>query len=220
MSHLVDRLLGLHGLVVYLIVGGLVFAEDALFVGFVIPGETAAILGGVVASRGNASLTAMCLVVVLAAIVGDSVGYEIGARYGRRLLSLRVLQRRKARINTARNTLARRGGPAVFGGRFVAFLRAVMPFLAGLAHMHYRRFLVYNAAGGLVWAIGCVLLGFLAGNSYAAVEKTFGRAATIAAAVVVIVAIAIWRIRRHQRDRANDRVLDGSAPQPGEDPHA
>jgi membrane-associated protein len=220
MSHLVDRLLGLHGLVVYLIVGGLVFAEDALFVGFVIPGETAAILGGVVASRGNASLTAMCLVVVLAAIVGDSVGYEIGARYGRRLLSLRVLQRRKARINTARNTLARRGGPAVFGGRFVAFLRAVMPFLAGLSHMHYRRFLVYNAAGGLVWAIGCVLLGFLAGNSYAAVEKTFGRAATIAAAVVVIVAIAIWRIRRHQRDRANDRVLDGSAPQPGEDPHA
>jgi membrane-associated protein len=220
MSHLVDRLLGLHGLVVYLIVGGLVFAEDALFVGFVIPGETAAILGGVVASRGNASLTAMCLVVVLAAIVGDSVGYEIGARYGRRLLSLRVLQRRKARINTARNTLARRGGPAVFGGRFVAFLRAVMPFLAGLSHMHYRRFLVYNAAGGLVWAIGCVLLGFLAGNSYAAVEKTFGRAATIAAAVVVIVAIAIWRIRRHQRDRANDRVLNGSAPQPGEDPHA
>jgi membrane-associated protein len=220
MSHLVDRLLGLHGLVVYLIVGGLVFAEDALFVGFVIPGETAAILGGVVASRGNASLTAMCLVVVLAAIVGDSVDYEVGARYGRRLLSLRVLQRRKARINTARNTLARRGGPAVFGGRFVAFLRAVMPFLAGLAHMHYRRFLVYNAAGGLVWAIGCVLLGFLAGNSYAAVEKTFGRAAAIAAAVVVIVAIAIWRIRRHQRDRANDRVLNGSAPQPGEDPHA
>lgn len=220
MSHLVDRLLGLHGLVVYLIVGGLVFAEDALFVGFVIPGETAAVLGGVVASRGNASLTAMCLVVVLAAIVGDSVGYEIGARYGRRLLSLRVLQRRKAHINAARNTLARRGGPAVFGGRFVAFLRAVMPFLAGLSHMHYRRFLVYNAAGGLVWAIGCVLLGFLAGNSYAAVEKTFGRAAAIAAAVVVIVAIAIWRIRRHQRDRANDRVLDGSAPQPGEDPHA
>ena len=151
MSKILDQVLGLHGPVVYLIVGFLVFAEDALFVGFVLPGETAAILGGVAASRHNVSLTLMCIIVVLAAIVGDSVGYEIGARYGTRLLSLRVLRRRKDRIDAARATLARRGGPAVFGGRFVAFLRAVMPFLAGTSHMRYPRFLAYNAAGGLAW---------------------------------------------------------------------
>jgi len=82
------------------------------------------------------------------------------------------LHRCAARIDAARAVLARRGGRAVFLGRFVAFLRAVMPFLAGTSHMRYWRFLAYNAAGGLVWGIGCVLLDYLAGNSYAAIERT------------------------------------------------
>jgi membrane-associated protein len=208
MSSFLDSLLSLHGTVVYVIVGLVVFAEDALFVGFVLPGETAAILGGVAASRGHVSLTLMCIVVVAAAIVGDSVGYEIGARYGTRLLSLRVLRRRAARIETASTTLARRGGPAVFLGRFVAFLRAVMPFLAGSAHMRYRRFLAYNAAGGLVWGVGAVLLGFLAGNSYATIEKTFGRAAAFTVAAVVVIGIVVWRIKRHRQERAAERGGD------------
>jgi membrane protein DedA with SNARE-associated domain len=200
-TKILDQLLGLHGAVVYLIVGVLVFAEDALFVGFVLPGETAAILGGVAASRGNVSVTLMCVIAVFAAIVGDSVGYEIGARYGTRLLSLRVLRRRGERIDAARATLARRGGPAVFGGRFVAFLRAVMPFLAGTSHMRYRRFLAYNAAGGLAWGLGSVLLGYLAGNSYTAIEKTFGRAVGLVAAALVVIGVIVWSVRRHRRER-------------------
>lgn len=200
MTRLLNQVLGLHGLAVYLIVGLLVFAEDALFVGFVIPGETAAILGGVVASRHHASLVTIAVVVVLAAIVGDTVGYEIGARYGVRLLNLRVLRSRRSRIDAARETLARRGGIAVFLGRFVAFLRAVMPFLAGTSHMRYRRFLAYNAAGGLVWGVGVVLLGYLAGNSYAAIEKTFGRVAAIVVAAIVVVALIVWRIRRRRAE--------------------
>jgi membrane-associated protein len=199
MGTIVDHLLGLHGLVVYLVVGLLVFAEDALFVGFVVPGETAAVLGGVVASRHHASLTLVCAVVVLAAILGDTVGYEIGARYGVRLLSLRVLRRRARAVDAARARLARRGGIAVFLGRFVAFLRAVTPFLAGTARMPYRRFLAYNAAGGLVWGVGSVLLGYLAGNSYAAIEKTFGRATALVAVAVVVIGLVAWSIRRHRR---------------------
>jgi membrane protein DedA with SNARE-associated domain len=196
-----NHLLVMHGLVVYLIVAGLVFAEDAVFLGFVIPGETAAILGGVAAERGSVSLPIMCATVVVAAIAGDTVGYEIGARYGNRLLSLPVARRHGDRIDAARRTLARRGGPAVFGGRFVAFLRAVMPFLAGTSRMRYRRFLAYNAAGGLVWGTAAVLLGFLAGNSYAAIEKTIGRVAAFAVVGVVVLGIVGWRIRRHVRQR-------------------
>ena len=199
MSRIVDHLLGLHGLAVYLVVGLLVFAEDALFVGFVVPGETAAILGGVAASRHHASLTLVCATVVLAAILGDTVGYEIGARYGVRLLSVPVVRRRARAVDAARAQLARRGGIAVFLGRFVAFLRAVTPFLAGTAHMPYRRFLAYNAAGGLVWGVGSVLLGYLAGNSYAAVEKTFGRATALVAAAVVVIGLVVWSIRRRRR---------------------
>jgi membrane-associated protein len=202
MNGILDRLLGLQGTVVYLIVGLLVFAEDALFFGFVLPGETAAILGGVAASRHQVSLTAMCAVVVVAAILGDSVGYEIGARYGTRLLRVGVLRRRKDRVDAARANLAHRGGPAVFGGRFVAFLRAVMPFLAGASHMRYPRFLAFNAAGGVVWGIGCVLLGFLAGNSYKAIEHAFGRVTAVVAAAVVVVGLIVWAVRRHRRNRA------------------
>ncbi len=167
--------------------------------GFVLPGETAAILGGVAASRGTVSLTLMCTVVVLAAIVGDSVGYEIGARYGTPLVEIRVFERRRERIDGARATLARRGGPALFGGRFVAFLRTMLPFLAGTSHTPYSRLLVYNAAGGLIWGVGAVRLGYLVGHSYAAVERTFGRVTAVLAGALVVVGLLIWRIRRHRR---------------------
>jgi membrane-associated protein len=223
MTKLLDQLLSLHGVVVYLIVGLLVFAEDALFVGFVLPGETAAILGGVAASQGNVSVVAMCAVVVLAAIAGDSVGYEIGARYGTRLLSLRVLRRRAARLDAARDTLARRGGPAVFLGRFVAFLRAVMPFLAGTAHMRYRQFLAYNAAGGLTWGVGSVLLGYLAGNSYAVIEKTFGRVAALVVAALIVIALVVWSIRRRRKERtveSEERAVRPEEPAVELDDHA
>ncbi len=204
MGGIVDRVLDLHGAVVYLLVGLLVFAEDALFVGFVIPGETAAILGGVAASRHNVSVVLMCVTVVACAIVGDTVGYEIGSRYGTRVLNIRVLRNRKHQLDSAGAFLARRGGPAVFLGRFVAFLRAVMPFLAGTSRMRYPKFLGYNAAGGLAWGVGCVLLGYLAGNSYQAIEHTFGQVAAIVVAAVVVAAVVVWSIRRRRRERAGD----------------
>lgn len=200
MSGLLDRITGLPVASVYLLVGLLVFAEDALFIGFVIPGETVAILGGVTASLGRTSLPVTIAVVVGAAVLGDSVGYELGKHYGVRLLETRPLARRRARIDDARAFLARRGGPAVFLGRFVAFLRAMMPFLAGASQMRYRTFLAFNAAGGIVWGVAVVLLGYFAGASYSKVEHLFGRAAAITVAVIVVVALVVWRIRRRATD--------------------
>jgi membrane-associated protein len=199
---LLDRLLAVHGPLLYVLVGAVVFVEDALFVGFVVPGETAAVLGGVAASLGGASLPVMMATVVAAAIVGDSVGYEVGRRLGPRLTESRMLRGRRERLERAQDFLARRGGAAVFLGRFVAFFRAVMPALAGTAGMRYPRFLAYNAAGGIVWGVGFVLLGDLAGNSYAAIERTVGRGLAIGVAVVVVVALVVWRVRRH-RSEAN-----------------
>ncbi|MCA1705886.1 MAG: DedA family protein [Actinobacteria bacterium] len=201
MTALLDRLLGLQGPLVYAIVAAVVFAEDALFVGFVIPGETAAVLGGVAASLGHVSLPVILVVVALAAIVGDSVGYEIGHRFGSRLVASRLLRTRRAELDRAREFLARRGGAAVFLGRFVAFFRAVMPALAGTAHMRYRTFLAYNAAGGIVWAAATVLLGYLAGSSYHTIERVVGRGTAIAAAVIVVVLLVAWRIRSNRAQR-------------------
>jgi membrane protein DedA with SNARE-associated domain len=204
MTAFLDRLLNFPAEIVYLVVGLLVFAEDAVFVGFLLPGETAAILGGVAASLSHVSLTVMSATVVAAAIVGDSVGYEVGGHFGPRVLSVRVLERRRERLDSARAILAHRGGFAVFFGRFVAFLRALMPFLAGTSHMPYRRFLGYNAAGGLVWGVGNVLLGYLAANSYGAIEKTAGQVTAIIAAVLVVAGLIAWRVRVWRRERKRD----------------
>ncbi|MCX4885456.1 MULTISPECIES: DedA family protein [unclassified Streptomyces] len=198
MHALVDWLADLSGSVVYVVVVALVFAEDALFFGFVLPGETAAIVGGVLARRGNVDLAWLTLAVVLAAIAGDSVGYEIGRRLGPPLLGSRPLRRRAARVDKARDLIRRRGPAAVFVGRFLAFLRSLVPALAGASNMPYRRFLLYNAIGGLLWGVGNVLVGYAAGAAYERVVGLVGRTLALATAALVLVALVVWHIRRHR----------------------
>jgi membrane protein DedA with SNARE-associated domain len=195
-----DGLLNASTWIVLSLVGLIVFAEDALFVGFVLPGETAAILGGVAASRGHVALAAVLAVVLAAAVVGDSVGYEVGRHLGTRILRWHVLEDRRARIDRARDLLARRGGTAVFLGRWTAFFRAVMPALAGTARMPYRRFLAFNVAGGVLWSVTVVLVGYFAGESYARIEKLVGRGAAIVIAAVVVVAGVVWQVRRRRAE--------------------
>lgn len=93
----------------------------------------------------------------------------------------------------------------MFLGRFVAFFRAVMPALAGTSRMPYPRFLAFNAAGGLVWGTGFVVVGFVTGNSYKAVEKSVGRVAALVVLAVVLVALGVWRIRAHRAESASER---------------
>jgi len=112
-GQLVNTVLGAPPWLVYLTVALVVFAEDALFVGFVIPGETLAIIGGVTASLGHTSYVVVVFVVVVAAIVGDSVGYEIGKLFGPRVLGMRIIERRRRRLDEAKDFLRRKGGPAV-----------------------------------------------------------------------------------------------------------
>jgi membrane-associated protein len=207
MSAFVDRLLGVPGWVVLVVVGLLVFAEDALFVGFVLPGETVAVLGGVAANFGHVPLWAVLVVTVAAAIVGDSVGYEVGRALGPRILRVRLLRERQGGIEKAQAFLARRGGGAVFLGRWVALFRALMPALAGTARMPYGRFLTWNALGGVAWGVAVVLLGYAAGKSYRTIEGRFGTVAAIVLASIVVVALVVWRVRRYVLDR-RERVGD------------
>jgi membrane protein DedA with SNARE-associated domain len=215
----VDQLLNAPGWLVLLVAGLAVFSEDALFVGFVFPGETLAVLAGVAASRGMVSLWSAMAVVILAAVVGDSVGYEVGKHFGQRLLRTRLLRHRQHRIHQAQDYLARRGAPAVFLGRWTAFFRAVMPALAGSASMPYRRFLAFNALGGVTWSIAVVTLGYLAGASYAQVQHTFGRYAALTVAGIVVLTIGVIVARRllaarraedaeNQTEEASDGVAD------------
>jgi membrane-associated protein len=101
LASVVDEILKLHGLPAYALVGGLAFAEAALFVGFVVPGETAVLLGGVLANQHQVSLAGIATVSVLAAIFGESVGvgYAIGRHFGSRVLALRVLSKRRQAVD-------------------------------------------------------------------------------------------------------------------------
>jgi len=197
-SELVDRLLAVPGPLAYTVVCLLVFAEAALFVGFVLPGETAVLLGGVLAASGRLHLGLLVALVVASAVLGDSAGYEVGRLAGPRLLSSRPLRRSARRLEGAQRFLRERGGTAVFLARFTAFLRAVVPALAGASRMPYRRFLPFNAAGALLWGTGVTLLGFFAGHSYAAVERVLGRASAVLLVVVLLAGLVVWHRRRRR----------------------
>ncbi len=199
-------LLGLSPALVYLVVFALVFAEDAIFIGFVIPGETAAVLAGVASSLGTTSFALSIVLVVAAAILGDTVGYEVGRHvFGPRILDGRLLGKHRHKLARAEDFLQRRGGSAVFLGRFTAFFRAMMPALAGAAGMPYRTFLLWNALGGIIWGTLFVTIGHVAGTSYKVVEEKVGRGLAFGVVGVVIVAAIAWKVYEVRKDRREER---------------
>jgi membrane protein DedA with SNARE-associated domain/membrane-associated phospholipid phosphatase len=209
---LVEGLLNLASPWGYVLVALLAGLESAAFVGLVIPGETAMLLGGVLAFTGHASLLVMMGCGVLGAIVGDSVGYELGRRFGDPLRRSRLGRRiSAARWERAEEYVRRRGGVAAFLGRFVGVLRALVPFVAGASRLPYRTFLPFNALGALIWAPGFVYLGFLAGHSYQRVERLAGRASLLVGVGVVglaaLVVAARWITRHPDRALAPLRYL-------------
>jgi len=143
-------------------------------------------------------------VVVICAVVGDTVGFEVGKRLGPRVLQLGILRKHQDRLDTARETLRRRGGPAVFLGRWTAFLRAVVPGLAGLSRMRYPTFLLWNAVGGITWGVTFSLVGYFAGASYERVASSIGTGSAVVVAALVIAGIVLWRIRRRRDERTAD----------------
>jgi membrane protein DedA with SNARE-associated domain len=207
-GHITDALLHLHGPVIYAVVAALVFAEAALFFGFVFPGETAIVVAGVLASQHRVSLPILLVVIVVSAIVGDSVGYEVGRRFGDRLLDTRLLRKHRDRLGRAQDLLRRRGALAVFIGRFTAVLRAIMPALAGSARMPYGRFLIFNALGGITWGAGFTIGGYLAGTAFEQVAQWAGRVLAIIVAAVVVVALVIWAIRRRRSEAEEAKAAD------------
>jgi membrane protein DedA with SNARE-associated domain len=198
LQKVVDTLLSVPPVVALVIIAALVFGEAALLFGFVLPGETAVVYGGVLADAGRVSVLVVLLVVYLAAVTGDSVGFEVGRVLGPRLVRAPVLRHHTERVEQAQAYLRRRGGRAVVAARFTAFLRAVMPGLAGASRMPYRRFLVFNAIGGVLWGSACVLLGYFAAHSIGTITHALGL--TSAVIVVLIVVGLIWAWHRRTRD--------------------
>ena len=205
MAWLADTILRLAGPLVLVVVFALPALEASTLLGLVVPGELALVLGGVLAHQGRVPIWAVVVAGAAGAVVGDSVGYTVGRRVGERLLAhlpRRLVEPRQ--LERATTLVRRLGGRAVFVGRFTAALRALVPGLAGIAGMPYRTFVVYNVAGGVLWATGSVLLGFAAGRAYRTAERVAGQAGLVLLGAIVAVAAAAALVRR-QRARRHGR---------------
>jgi membrane-associated protein len=202
-SYLLNEINKLPTGLTYALVTLLVFGEAAFFIGFVLPGETAVLVAGVAASQGHVNIGVVCVLVVVAAIAGDSVGFAIGHRYGDQLMHLKILQRRRASLDRALEGLRRRGPIYVFIGRFTAFLRAVMPGLAGMSRMHYRRFLIANAAGGVLWGVSFTLLGYFAGTALTRIEK-YASWMGLAVLIVMVLFFIVYHFVKKHRETNED----------------
>jgi membrane protein DedA with SNARE-associated domain len=164
--------------------------------GVPLPGETALIAFGVLASQGHYSIVTVIAVAAAGAIIGDNLGYALIGRLGGRRLFERwgPLRRHAERVLPAtEEMMERHGGKVVFFGRFITILRYTAAWVAGIAGMEWRRFLFWNAAGGICWATLVGLVAYYAGGAAADAIQRYG----IYAAVVVAGAVLIFFLITH-----------------------
>ena len=180
----------------YALVGALAFLETGAFVGLIAPGETAVVLGGVVAAEGGVSLPLMLAITWIAAALGDLASFYLGKRLGRGFLikhgpRLGVTAPRLARVD---EFFDRHGGKAILVGRFVGLVRAVAPFLAGASGMRLRSFLPWSLLGTAAWATTFTLVGYAFHDSFSTAAKHLTHAAFAAASFgAAVVAFRAYR---------------------------
>lgn len=202
MSHLVDVMLALPPSVVLLVAFLLPAAEASLFVGVLVPGETAVVVAGVLAHEGVLPLWAVMVAATTGAILGDQIGFQVGRRYGPALLSrLPAWLRRRERPERILDLVRRRGPVAVLLGRWTAALRAFVPGIAGMSGMRLRTFTIANVIGGAIWAVVVALLGYLAGAGYRQLEHRFNVGSGVVFAAVLLVAVIVALVRRIRRPK-------------------
>jgi membrane-associated protein len=173
--------------------------------GIPVPGETALITAGIVASRGRLEIEVVIAIAACAAILGDNVGFAIGRKLGRRLLTAPgpLLHHRRRVIAVGEPFFDRHGPKAVFLGRWVTGLRITAAWMAGVTKMSWPTFLFWNALGGIAWATSIGLIAYFVGQS---AEKIIHLAGLGGAAAVVLGGVVLWLVLRTRRRRAEELV--------------
>ncbi|HWQ64995.1 MAG TPA: VTT domain-containing protein [Methanospirillum sp.] len=153
------------GLLIYLVLFIIIFCETGFVITPFLPGDSLLFIAGALAGSGVLDLPLLLVVVASAAILGDTANFWIGRYAGERMMTGRLSGFVKGEwIQFTKEFYARWGGATIVVARFVPYIRTFAPFLAGIGNMHYRWFLIYNIAGGLLWAGGLVLGGYIIGN--------------------------------------------------------
>jgi membrane-associated protein len=184
----------------------IVFALIAIeTMGIPVPGETALVTAGIVASRGRLEIEVVIALAAAAAILGDNVGFAIGRKLGRKLLTAPgpLLHHRRRVIAIGEPFFDRHGPKAVFLGRWVSGLRITAAWMAGVTKMPWPTFLFWNALGGIAWAISIGLLAYFVGHS---AETIIHIAGLGGAAAVVLAGIVVWLVLWIRRRRAEELI--------------
>jgi membrane-associated protein len=185
----------------YPIIGLAVLAERSLFIGLVVPGDVVLVLGGLYAERGELNPVAVAALGSGAAIVGESIGYALGRRYGLSLIRrLPLVNRLGDRLESAQGYFQRRGGATVALGRYATAAGAFIPFVAGAGRMPYWRFLLYDIPAIIVWASGITALGYFFGAELHIVEKAVSRFGWFVLGILAVYFVVRW-LRSRKRER-------------------
>jgi membrane-associated protein len=165
----------------------IVFAESGLFFGFFLPGDSLLLTAGLLAARGQLDIAILLIVLPIAAILGDSVGYWFGKQAGPRIFAREssLLFRRRNLLAT-KTFFERHGGKTIVLARFMPFIRTFAPIVAGAVEMKYGRFLLYNVVGGLVWGAGVTAAGYYLGQTIPDLDRYF---LAIVAVVILVSAV-------------------------------
>jgi len=181
----------------------LAFAETALFTDLIVPGEVGLIVAGAAAARGDdPHLVPLIAVAALGATLGDSVGWAIGRFVGVPFVERYAWTRKHLRpkVERAREYFTRRGAAAVFLGRFIGALRAVVSVVAGMSGMPYRRFLPWNVLASVAWTALVLSAGYFFGRN---VESVVGDVGLVVAASIIAAVGLWWLVRRRRRARSD-----------------
>lgn len=183
----------------YLVFFG-VMLENSALLGLVVPGETLLIIAAFYAAQNNLQIEYVIAVAFVGAVIGDNLGYWIGRRGGRAFLEKygRWVFISERRIQAVQRYYQKHGGKTVLIARFTAFLRALAAITAGISHMEYRLFFLYDLAGAVVWAIGISLLGYFFGQNWRLLDTLINRIGwgIFILLVVIIVGAVVYRRRR------------------------
>ena len=181
----------------YLLVGVLAFLETGAFVGLIAPGETAMLLGGLVAGQGQIDVVTLIGLVWVCAVAGDLTSFYLGRRLGRQFLETHGsrVQITPERLGSVERFFERHGGKAILIGRFVGLVRAIAPFLAGSGGMPLRRFVPYDIIGAGLWGTTFVLLGYFFWQSFGTIVDYAKKGAFALGTVIVLVAALVWVVR-------------------------
>ncbi|MSR22331.1 MAG: DedA family protein [Gemmatimonadetes bacterium] len=153
-----------YGAWVYLLLFLIIFAETGLVVAPILPGDSLLFVAGALAAAGGMDVTRLVVLLIAAAVLGDTVNYQVGAWVGPKVFTERSRFLNHKHLDRTRRFYEKHGGKTIALARFMPIIRTLAPFVAGVGTMPYRRFILYNVGGGVLWVVSFVMAGYFFGN--------------------------------------------------------